>query len=456
MSAWRIPRAAGASILVFLACFTQNLTPAAAADLADSCCADLEDRIAELEAVNARKGASKVSLTISGMVSWPLMVWNDGAQTGAFVVSNEVKRPRLRFSGEGKIDEDWTAGYVLEFGPNPNPFAPMDQFAFDGSAERQEMRYSFWSLKNADLGQFSMGLQSQATDTITEISLANTSSVMTPGLPLMLGYVSRGWFMRREEDNVLTGLRFGDILFRGRTDIWGEGHRWNVVRYDTPSLAGFTFSATWGEDDVWDAALRYAGEFGRFRFAAGIGFASWSDRSVPNIRGCARPQDTARIDCTELGGSLSVMDTQTGLFLNAAAGVGDDKNIEALYDNAPGIDDTENFYYLVGGIERRWLPLGKTTLFGQYWRRNMGAGILYTGARIDATPLGANAYISGAEVSIWGASIVQELADGVEVYASLNRTQTVIATSPTGGVPGSETTKIAPFDFLFAGMAIRF
>ena len=41
-------------------------TGASAADLGGNCCADLEERIAELEATTARKGNRKVSLTITG------------------------------------------------------------------------------------------------------------------------------------------------------------------------------------------------------------------------------------------------------------------------------------------------------------------------------------------------------------------------------------------------------
>ena len=41
--------------------------PAAAADLGGNCCADLEERIAELEATTARKGNRKVSLTDFGL-----------------------------------------------------------------------------------------------------------------------------------------------------------------------------------------------------------------------------------------------------------------------------------------------------------------------------------------------------------------------------------------------------
>jgi len=47
---------------------------ASAADLGSNCCADLEARIAELEATTARK----VSLTVSGWVAEQVMWWDDG------------------------------------------------------------------------------------------------------------------------------------------------------------------------------------------------------------------------------------------------------------------------------------------------------------------------------------------------------------------------------------------
>ncbi len=55
-----------------------SVTSANAADLGGNCCADLEERIAELEATTARKGNRKVSLTVSGWVAQQVMAWDDG------------------------------------------------------------------------------------------------------------------------------------------------------------------------------------------------------------------------------------------------------------------------------------------------------------------------------------------------------------------------------------------
>ena len=66
---------------------------AKAADLGGDCCADLEERVAELEATTARKGNRKVSLTITGQVTTGVMYWNDG---GSHVRRSGQQRVRTR------------------------------------------------------------------------------------------------------------------------------------------------------------------------------------------------------------------------------------------------------------------------------------------------------------------------------------------------------------------------
>src|SRR6476620_2459161 len=89
---------------------------AKAADLGGDCCADLEERVAELEATTARKGNRKVSLTVSGWVNEAIFAWDDGTAHGVFQGTNSLEQSRFRFTGAAKIDKDWSAGYVLEVG----------------------------------------------------------------------------------------------------------------------------------------------------------------------------------------------------------------------------------------------------------------------------------------------------------------------------------------------------
>jgi len=70
-----------------------------------------------------------------------------------------------------------------------------------------------------------------------------------------------------------TGVNWSDLL-GGGTVNGSTLSRGNVINYTTPNVGGFQASAAWGENDVWDVALRYAGEHAGFRIAGGIGYSS--------------------------------------------------------------------------------------------------------------------------------------------------------------------------------------
>src|SRR5688572_5768388 len=152
--------------------------PAGAADLGGDCCADLEERIAELEATTARKGNRKVSLEVSGHVNEAVLFWDDGAESNAYIVTNDNSRTRFRFKGKAKIDKDWEAGYQIEVGvraANSKRFTQDDPRG-QGADVGFDLRDSYWYLKSKTYGRGSLGLQASATDQITEINLTQTAS----------------------------------------------------------------------------------------------------------------------------------------------------------------------------------------------------------------------------------------------------------------------------------------
>ncbi len=105
-----------ALVVVAVSLFFAAAAPATAADLGGECCADLEERIAELEATTARKGNGKVSLTVSGWISEAVFFWDDGTERNVYVGTNALEQDRFRFIGEAKISATWSAGYTLEIG----------------------------------------------------------------------------------------------------------------------------------------------------------------------------------------------------------------------------------------------------------------------------------------------------------------------------------------------------
>ena len=80
------------------------------------------------------------------------------------------------------------------------------------------------------------------------------------------------------------------------------------------------------------------------------------------------------------------MHIETGLFVTGAYGIRRDDVRKALFlqqQLTSNIDDDDDFWSVQAGIERKFIELGKTTLYGEYWQANTGAGI--SGRGSDAT-----------------------------------------------------------------------
>ena len=90
------------------------LTPVQAADLGGDCCADLEERVAELEATTVRKGNRKVKVKLSGQVNRAIMWWDDGIDDDVYFVDVESSNSRFRITGSANISKGRKAGYRIE------------------------------------------------------------------------------------------------------------------------------------------------------------------------------------------------------------------------------------------------------------------------------------------------------------------------------------------------------
>src|SRR5690606_25367467 len=130
-------------------------TSASAADLGGNCCADLEERIAELEATTARKGNRKVSLTISGWVAEQVTWWDDGHESNTYVTGlGTTLGTNVKFTGQAQIVPGWTAGYVLHLEADGSDSLTTDQDnptgpgLFAGTGNYVQTLQSFWFVKS--------------------------------------------------------------------------------------------------------------------------------------------------------------------------------------------------------------------------------------------------------------------------------------------------------------------
>jgi len=359
---------------------------ASAADLGGNCCADLEERIAELEATTARKGNRKVSLTISGWVAQQVVGWDDGYESNVYVGDiGATLSSHFKFTGQATISPGWYAGYVLHVeARNKNSLAITQDYGSSSFAEGIGLLQSFWFIKSDNLGKVSVGLQSQASDN-TAI-LVDGSGSLVPANWVAFDYNS---FFLRYTNGALSGTSkwggIGGCVGGGAIGDCNGGTQ-NVVRYDSPTFGGFSVSASWGEDDMWDVAARYAGEFSGFKFAAAAAYNEMSDESfLPT----ALAGDT--YEYFQVGAYLEHV--PTGLFVYGAYG-------NAQYDLAPGESET---YYVKAGLRERWTPLGHTVLYGEYENNQASAAFVQTPA------FGGVGAAAESDFNLWGVGIVQEI-----------------------------------------------
>jgi predicted porin len=360
---------------------------ASAADLGGNCCADLEERIAELEATTARKGNRKVSLTISGWVAQQVVGWDDGYESNVYVGDiGATLSSHFKFTGQATISPGWYAGYVLHVeARNQNSLGisqtwGSNNLGLDGLGLLQ----SFWFIKSDNLGKVSVGLQSQASDN-TAI-LVDGSGSLVPANWVAFDYAS--FYIRSASNAAInpTGPKFvgvGGCIGGGAIGDCNGGTQ-NVVRYDSPTFGGFSVSASWGEDDMWDVAARYAGEHAGFKFAAAAAYSECS--------GCGPFHHvlTDTFQYFQVGAYLEHV--PTGLFAYGAYG-------NSQYDIATGDSDT---YYVKGGLRERWTPLGHTVLYGEY-EKNEASGTAFVQKGYN------NVAATTSDFDLWGIGVVQEI-----------------------------------------------
>lgn len=418
------------------------LSPARAADLGGDCCADLEERVAELEATTARKGNRKVSLTISGQVNAGLLFWDDGDRTDVYVGdADEDAGSRFRFTGSATIDPDWSAGFIIELDVRSAKLTTVSQNSDDGSSDQTTMSDVALYLQSKRLGRVTWGLYDAAADGVAQVNLGG----YTAGIENSGG--TGNGFLLKPKGSLDNRLSL-------RTNTWGtyainerDQGEINTIRYDSPSLHGFIVSASFGENDSVGVALRYAKEWNSIRVAAAVGW--WSD-TEENSDTCPTAGNTACSDSfsqDNWAGSASALHVPSGLFVTYATY----QNGKQGNDNAAGaaFADDGDAHYVAVGVYKSWIPLGKTSVYGEYATADgYGTGGVASAA---ANNFAGGGFISDSDFEFWGAGIVQHIdAAALELYLHYRHMELDL-TSSTGA-----TQSFEDLDWILIGGRIKF
>jgi hypothetical protein len=455
---------------------------AKAADLGGDCCADLEERVAELEATTARKGNRKMSLTISGQVNRGVLWWDDGFRSDTYYgIDSTNSSSRFIFSGSAKVTHHVSMGFdimvEIEAGGTSSK---LSQFNEDGAiaatsplgngvsfnagnqdAYGGDWRWARWWIDHKDLGRLTVG-RTESAGAITTIDLGGISVVASGSVILL-----NGSFLVRSTNGDYSAVTWGAL-----GDPASNQGRTELIRYDSPTIAGFIASASVGEaGDYWGAMLRYAGEFSGFRIAGGIGYEKATDRATsatlagPNDLSAALTGATPEVEAW--GAGLSVLHVPSGLFAQGhymatefscdavpaatAGGYWGWRNCKADADQ----------WMIQAGIAKNWTGLGNTAVYGEYSKSNDwgadkavfgSAGRDYTGANGSVSVFD----VTATELTVWGVGIVQNIdAAATELYLgwrhfSADGTGALVNNGAQVSLPAEDA------DFVFGGARVKF
>jgi hypothetical protein len=200
---------------------------AEAADLGGDCCADLEERVADLEATTVRKGNKKVSVELYGRVNRQINFWDDGSESNAYVLNNSYSTTRFGIRGKGKTGvSDVNAIYVIEI----EQFADQTRFAnqFNDNPDvttQLRVRKSAIGLDSKKYGRIWLGLQEMAKDNI------NKDTVVIKGLEQTMTqdfYNNWSFFLRPKGFKGAEGM--SNIRYQDIARCYSQGVRPSTAR----------------------------------------------------------------------------------------------------------------------------------------------------------------------------------------------------------------------------------
>ena len=416
-----------------------------------ACCADLEMRVSELEAVAVRARGRNVDLTISGAINRALLFWNDGQHQDAAFVTNDNDNSVGTIEGEvDRLGHGWSIGFVLDFDILDAGSADVSQRDQRGIRAMELGELSVW-LKSDWLGEVSIGKTSarSVSSGANEKDLSGTEAAAYVGVTDVGG----GFFLRRSDAPGAAGtvnLKWEDLI-----DSLDEPDG-DVMTYSSPELFGFSATALWGEDDVWNLAAAYHQAIGpAFQVAAAIAVNENHQGEVENLP-----------DHRTTSGSMSVLHKPSGLSLTLAGGVRTYILAVELTDGRDGLPASPHFYYSKIGWQGSVFQAGTTAAYVEYGRFTDFLGrdadsksieeLAGLGSGSACQAAGSACFISESEAQVWGAGVVQSIwGTGVQLYLSYRHFGADIGLSDAAGSNAS-SAPLAGLDLVMTGMLIEF
>jgi hypothetical protein len=439
-----------ASRLALVAAAGVLSTNAYAADLGGDCCADLEERVAELEATTVRKGTRKTSVELWGLVNQAITGWGDGSRSNATIgYGNHNLQTRFGIRGSAKISPTASAGYSLVLDvadkARTSTFSQLQDTGGSKLGIRNDdyamrLRDANWWIESSLVGRFTVGR-------ITDETVVGSPDVA--GIQHAVGddVGCNGGGLRFRTNAAPTATNpggttptsLGGYTAGGCAGPWAN--RLQGIKWQSPTLAGFQLLAAYGPNIKRDAntvdtaaanvansgnsasvGARYAGEFSGVRIAANVGYNVNDLVKEENFYTDAAPFLSGRTKLLNAG--LGLVHVPTGLFAQ-----GEWSRLTVQQQGFTGVGVTTGLtaerdatrWHVAAGIGQNWFGIGKTTLYGEYMKSNnfqYAYGPLATLGALN-TVATASTLVSGDGITTWGLGFNQAIdAAAMDLYVN--------------------------------------
>jgi len=227
---------------------------------------------------------SKVNLTIGGQIVRSLIYADDGQHSQLFNVDGRTVGTRLRYIASGQLTESVKVGGMLEHDVGQSN----DGYTFDygitgdsatyntastsgatgndrsSDATAFGIRHAFVSFEHKSLGKLSLGQTNTASNGTMETSLMHSGNTTLAGATML------------SKIRFTTGSAgaFSAVGAGSSTDTLDGLSRDDVIRYDTPTFAGFSLATSMQDEGTYDAAVRWGGKIAGLSAKASAHFAN--------------------------------------------------------------------------------------------------------------------------------------------------------------------------------------
>ena len=247
----------------------------------------------------------------------------------------------FQLSGSAQIAPGWSSGYTIAVETRGGSASVGDNNQFNDNVANGvtfailsniSVLLSYMWVKSDTWGTINWGQLSQATDNVA--LLPDLSGTVIEANAVL--FDGQGMFIRTK------GARNSNDL-GGAGRLWGgvvtcltagggigadcNGYPANAFRYDTPTWGGFSVSTSYGEDDMWDVAVKYAADWNSVKFSAAAGYTQVTDEgcsasacrqqctNLALLGGGGTPHQDFRRDTDLFQIGASVMHVPSGLFV---------------------------------------------------------------------------------------------------------------------------------------------